>query len=173
MHPPHFSILREVFSYTARFLPSKRYYLFLFIEPPLIFLSCFKSTGLWRFHFLPFTMPQTSPWFPEGFIYFSFMAVSLKHSCIFPESIWLLKVFYVFLQLQDAMCIYDLSTCTHRCFSWVLSFPSFCTQCHWHVYFSIILHAQDFLKVFYFFSFITPMLCNHPALRGRVQYLHW
>jgi len=94
MHPPHFSILREVFSYIARFLPSKRYYLFLFIEHPLIFLSCFKSTGLWRFHFLPFIMLQASPWFPEGFIYFSFMAVSLKHSCIFPESIWLLKVFY-------------------------------------------------------------------------------
>jgi len=164
MHPPHFSILREVFSYIARFLPSKRYYLFLFIEHPLIFLSCFKSTG----HFLPFTMPQASPWFPEGFIYFSFMAVSLKHSCIFPESIWLLEVFYFFLQLQDAMCIYDLFPCTHRSFSWVLSFslllytmPLAC----------ILLNnpaCTGLLEGFYFFSFISPMLHDHSALRGRV-----
>ena len=157
MHPPHFSILREVFSYIARFLPSKRYYLFLFIEHPLIFLSCFKSTGLWRFHFLPFTMPQASPWFPEGFIYFSFMAVSLKHSCIFPESIWLLKVFYFSFSFRMPCASMTYPPVHTGTFHGFYLFPSFCSQCHWHVYFSTILHAQDFLKVF--ISFPSFLQC--------------
>ena len=170
MHPPHFSILREVFSYIARFLPSKRYYLFLFIEHPLIFLSCFKSTGLWRFHFLPFTMPQAS------------LFDSLKVLSIFPSWLFHWNILVFFLSPSDSWrfsifpsasgCHVHLWSipCTNRNFSWVLSFslslftmPSAC----------VLLNnpaCTGPLEGFYFFSFISPMLCDHSALRGRVQY---
>ena len=127
MYPPHFSLLREVFSYIARFLPSKRYYLFLFTEHSLIFLSCFKSTRLWRFHFLPFTMPQASPCFLEDFIYFSFIAVPLEHSFSFCWVHLTPEGFLFFLQLQDAICIYELAIhlYTQELFMGFIFFPLF------------------------------------------------
>jgi len=160
MHPPHFSILREVFSYIARFLPSKRYYLFLFIlvhwtssylfilfqvywTLKVSFFTLHHATGIslfsWRFHLF-----FLHGCFIETFLYFSRVHLT-------PEG------FLFFLQLQDAMCIYDLSPVHTGTFHGFYLFPFFYSQCHWHMNFSIILHAQDFLKVF--ISFPSFLQC--------------
>jgi len=47
--------------------------------------------------------------------------------------------------------------------TWLGRFTFFPSPCHRHSFIPL-------LKVF-LFSFFTPMLCDHSALRGRVQYL--
>jgi len=158
MHPPHFSILREVFSYTARFLPSKDTIFPCSLNMLLSLLSFFQSIGLWRFYFLPFTLSQASSCFPEGFIYFSFMAVPLEHSFSFlSESIWLLKVSIFSFSFRMPCASMNYPPVHTGDFHGFYLFPSLCSQCHWHVYFSTILHAQDFLKVF--ISFPSFLQC--------------
>ena len=157
MHPPHFSILREVFSYTARFLPSKDTIFPCSLNMLLSLLSFFQSIGLWRFYFLPFTMPQASPWFPEDFIYFPSWLFHWNILVFFlsPSDSWRFSMFSFSFRMPCASMTYPpVHTGTFHGF---YLFPSFCPQYHWHLYFSIILHAQDFLKVF--ISFPSFLQC--------------
>ncbi len=117
MHPP-LSILREVFSYTARFLPSKDIYLFCSLNILFIFFP--KTIGLWKF--LHSSPCHRHLCFTEGFIFFPSWLFYWNILFIFTESIGLLKVFFIFP--SSSVChghLISLPVNTGA-FLWVLSF---------------------------------------------------
>jgi len=158
------SILREVFSYTARFLPS-RYYLFLFTELPFIYLF-FKSIGLWRFHFPSpchrhlFVLLKVSYLFPLWLFHWNILF-------IFTESIWLLKVFFIFsfiFSMPWASMIYP--PVNTGAFHGFYLFPSIFHNAMGFCASQTILQIQDVLIVF-LFSFIFSNAVWYTSIEGQ------
>jgi len=101
----------------------QRYYLSLFTEHASIFII-FLSV-YWTLKVLFFTLHPATGIFLFSWRFYLFFLHGCSIGTFFFFFIWVHLTpegFYFFLQLQDAMCIYELSTCTHRRFSWVLSF---------------------------------------------------
>jgi len=161
MHPS-LSILREVFFYAARFLPSK--YIIFFVHWTYFYLFFHFVQVYWTVKVTsPFTLPQASLCFTEGFITFSFMVVLLEHSFYF---------YWVHLTPEGFLCFSFIfgMPCASMNYPPVNTgafhgFYLFCSIVHNAMGLcssQTILQVQDILKVFLLFlHLVSPMPVMH------------